>query len=169
MHCSSALFIALLAATLDYAISLNPFTAYVAPYSCDCFVHHLCVVSAGIGQGAGGKGTNFYICDKATTNQKEVEKAFLDFTEVRKDIAILLITQGVAQHIRHLVDAHTAAVSLPSILLIFPLAFTPLVTTLILRVKQVPAILEIPSKDAPYDPNQDSVMMRIQKKMNVGK
>lgn len=97
---------------------------------------------AGIGQGAGGKGTNFYICDKATTNQREVEKAFLEFTEVRKDIAILLITQGTAQHIRHLVDAHTAA---------------------------VPAILEIPSKDAPYDPNQDSVMLRIQKKMNVGK
>lgn len=69
------------------------------------------VVVIGIGQGAGGKGTNFYICDKATTNQRDVEKAFLDFTEVRKDIAILLITQGVAQHIRHLVDAHTAAVS----------------------------------------------------------
>ena len=68
-------------------------------------------VFLGIGQGAGGKGTNFYICDKATTNQREIEKAFLDFTEVRKDIAILLITQGVAQHIRHLVDAHTAAVS----------------------------------------------------------
>lgn len=69
------------------------------------------VIFSGIGQGAGGKGTNFYICDKATTNQKDVEKAFLEFTEVRKDIAILLITQGVAQHIRHLVDAHTAAVS----------------------------------------------------------
>jgi len=67
--------------------------------------------SPGIGQGAGGKGTNFYICDKSTTNQREVEKAFLEFTEARKDIAILLITQGVAQHIRHLVDAHTAPVS----------------------------------------------------------
>ena len=76
----------------------------------------------GIGQGAGGKGTNFYICDKSTTNQKEVERAFLDFTEVRKDIAILLITQGVAQHIRHLVDAHTAAVSLPFTSLLFTAA-----------------------------------------------
>ncbi len=34
---------------------------------------------------------------------------------------------------------------------------------------QIPTILEIPSKDAPYDPNQDSVMMRIQKKMSMGK
>ncbi len=87
------------------------FTSYIAPQRHDSSTQHSCIVFAGIGQGAGGKGTNFYICDKATTNQKEVEKAFLDFTEVRKDIAILLITQGVAQHIRHLVDAHTAAVS----------------------------------------------------------
>ena len=68
---------------------------------------------AGIGQGGGGKGKNFYICDKSSTNQKDVERAFLEFTEVRKDIAIVLITQGVAQHIRHLVDAHSAAVSCP--------------------------------------------------------
>ncbi len=129
--------------------------------------------SPGIGQGAGGKGTNFYICDKSTTNQREVEKAFLEFTEVRKDIAIVLITQGVAQHIRHLVDAHTAAVSrffsrpLPLSLLFSPIC--PHSPTLVLMLEQIPTILEIPSKDAPYDPNQDSVMMRIQKKMSMGK
>ena len=54
----------------------------------------------GIGQGAGGKGTNFYICDKATTNQREVEKAFLEFTKVRKDIAILLITQAAPREVQ---------------------------------------------------------------------
>jgi vacuolar-type H+-ATPase subunit F/Vma7 len=75
------------------------------------FLHLFPRFSLGIGQGAGGKGKNFYICDKSTTNQREIERAFLEFTEVRKDIAIVLITQGVAQHIRHLVDAHTAAVS----------------------------------------------------------
>lgn len=47
---------------------------------------------------------------------------------------MLLITQAVAGGIRHLIDAHAAP---------------------------IPAILEIPSKDAPYDPSQDSVLRRV--------
>lgn len=42
--------------------------------------------------------------------------------------------QTIAGMIRHLLDAYT---------------------------KPVPAILEIPSKDAPYDPSQDSVLQRV--------
>lgn len=42
--------------------------------------------------------------------------------------------QTIAGMIRHLLDAYT---------------------------KPVPAILEIPSKDAPYDPAQDSVLQRV--------
>ena len=47
---------------------------------------------------------------------------------------MLLINQVFAGMIRHLLDAYT---------------------------KPVPAILEIPSKDAPYDPSQDSILQRV--------
>lgn len=47
---------------------------------------------------------------------------------------MLLINQSIAATIRHLLDAYT---------------------------KPVPAILEIPSKDQPYDPLQDSILTRV--------
>lgn len=55
-----------------------------------------------------------------------------DFTN-RDDIAILLIQQGFANQIRHVVDSYK---------------------------KPLPAILEIPSKDTPYDPSKDSILSR---------
>ena len=64
-----------------------------------------------------------------------VEEAFEEFT-ARKDMAILLITQQVANDIRPLLDEYRQA---------------------------FPTILEIPSKDHPYDPAKDSVLKRIQK------
>ena len=51
-------------------------------------------------------------------------------------MAILLITQNVANDIRSLLDDYHQA---------------------------FPTILEIPSKDHPYDPSKDSVLKRIQK------
>jgi V-type H+-transporting ATPase subunit F len=56
-------------------------------------------------------------------------------------MAILLITQQVANDIRHLLDDYNQA---------------------------FPSILEIPSKDHPYDPSQDSVLKRIQKMFGDG-
>ena len=67
------------------------------------------------------------------TTQAAIEDAFREFT-TREDVAVLLITQAVAGGIRHLIDAHAAP---------------------------IPAILEIPSKDAPYDPSQDSILRRV--------
>lgn len=64
-----------------------------------------------------------------------MEEAFEEFTQ-RKDMAILLITQQVANDIRPLLDEYHQA---------------------------FPTILEIPSKDHPYDPAKDSVLKRIQK------
>ena len=69
----------------------------------------------------------------AETTLKQVEDAFKEFTS-RKDIAVLLITQAVASMIRQAVDSYS---------------------------KPIPAILEIPSKDQPYDPNQDSILSRV--------
>jgi V-type H+-transporting ATPase subunit F len=65
---------------------------------------------------------NFYIVNSSTPIS-EVEVAFNIFTKERGDIAILLITQTLAEKIRTLCDRYTQA---------------------------FPALLEIPSKEAPY-------------------
>ncbi|KAL7933697.1 vacuolar ATP synthase subunit F (V-ATPase F subunit) [Trichoderma chlorosporum] len=89
---------------------------------------------AGIGHVTTGAEAqkNFLIVD-GKTETAAIESAFTSFTE-RKDIGIVLINQHVADRIRHRVDAYTAA---------------------------FPTILEIPSKDHPYDPEKDSVMRRV--------
>ncbi|NWW97340.1 VATF ATPase, partial [Caloenas nicobarica] len=51
----------------------------------------------------------------------------------REDIGIILISQSLAELIRHAVEAH---------------------------VRPLPAVLEIPSKEHPYDPAKDSVLRR---------
>ncbi len=74
---------------------------------------------------------NFLVVDKHTTTT-EIEETFRAFLK-RDDIDIILINQNVAELIRHVIDSHTAP---------------------------VPSILEIPSKDHPYDPNKDSILRR---------
>ncbi|CZT03796.1 hypothetical protein WAI453_009057 [Rhynchosporium graminicola] len=78
---------------------------------------------------------NFLVVDSKTDNAA-IEEAFERFTSERKDIGILLINQHIAERIRHRVDAYTAA---------------------------FPALLEIPSKDHPYDPEKDSVLRRVRR------
>ncbi|KAH7053268.1 H(+)-transporting V1 sector ATPase subunit F [Neofusicoccum ribis] len=78
---------------------------------------------------------NFLVVD-SKTETSAIEAAFDKFTEERKDIAILLINQHIAERIRHRVDAYTAA---------------------------FPSLLEIPSKDHPYDPEKDSVLKRVRR------
>ncbi|KAL7004947.1 H(+)-transporting V1 sector ATPase subunit F [Cystobasidiomycetes sp. EMM_F5] len=72
---------------------------------------------------------------KPETSTSTLEAAFNDFTE-RPDIAILLINQHIAERIRPLMEQYTQA---------------------------FPAVLEIPSKDHPYDPSKDSVLRRVKK------
>ena len=69
------------------------------------------------------------VVDKNTPLQ-EIEDTLKTFIR-RDDISIILINQNVAEMVRHILDAHSAP---------------------------VPAILEIPSKDSPYDPNKDSIL-----------
>lgn len=64
----------------------------------------------------------------------KIEAAFLEYTQRRKDVGVVLITQRAASEVRHLVEAHNAA---------------------------VPALLEIPSSDAPYSAEADSVFQRV--------
>ncbi|PRQ41845.1 putative H(+)-transporting two-sector ATPase [Rosa chinensis] len=87
---------------------------------------------AGVGNVDLRRKTNYLIVDSKTT-MKQIEDAFKEFT-TKDDIAIVLISQYVANMIRFLVDSYN---------------------------KPVPAILEIPSKDHPYDPASDSVLSRV--------
>merc|ERR1711957_410237 len=82
----------------------------------------------------GGK-KNFMIVD-SKTQQKDVEDRFHELTS-RKDVAMILITQGCANDIRATVDAYSESGQV------------------------VPTILEIPSKEQPYDPRKDAVMQRV--------
>ncbi|GJC96842.1 V-type proton ATPase subunit F [Colletotrichum higginsianum] len=111
---------------------------------------------AGIGHVSTGadQEKNFLVVDNKTETSA-IESAFESFT-TRKDIGIVLINQHVshgrerrkpisgymltcgqiADRIRHRVDTYTAA---------------------------FPTVLEIPSKDHPYDPEKDSVLRRVRR------
>lgn len=87
---------------------------------------------AGMGNIDLRKKSNYLVVD-AKTPLKNIEQAFKEFT-ARDDVAIVLISQTVANMIRHVVDTYS---------------------------KVLPAVLEIPSKDNPYDPNQDALFQRV--------
>ncbi|KAJ3363648.1 H(+)-transporting V1 sector ATPase subunit F [Kappamyces sp. JEL0680] len=89
---------------------------------------------AGIGHVDTKQQPNFLVVD-AKTPLAKIEEAFEAFT-LRKDIAIILVNQHVADMIRPMIDAYSQA---------------------------FPTVLEIPSKDHPYDPAKDSVLKRISK------
>merc|ERR1711928_258722 len=74
---------------------------------------------------------NFMVVDKNTAIS-DIEDTLKSFIR-RDDIDIILINQNVAEMVRHVLDAHSAP---------------------------LPAILEIPSKDSPYDANKDSILRR---------
>ncbi|KAI8633371.1 ATPase, V1 complex, subunit F [Xylariaceae sp. FL1651] len=78
---------------------------------------------------------NFLVVDNKTETSA-IEAAFDSFTTQRKDIGIVLINQHVADKIRHRIDTYTAA---------------------------FPTVLEIPSKEHPYDPEKDSVLRRVRR------
>ncbi|KAG2368757.1 ATPase, V1 complex, subunit F [Suillus spraguei] len=89
---------------------------------------------AGIGHVNEHQRKNFLVVD-SKTQISTIEAAFQEFTQ-RKDIAIVLINQHIAEKIRPTVDRYQEA---------------------------FPTLLEIPSKDHPYDPSKDSVLKRVQK------
>ena len=86
---------------------------------------------AGVGHRT-AKGSNFLIV-KQDTKLQQVEEAFQNFT-TRDDIGIVLINQHIANDIRHVLKDYHAT---------------------------IPTVLEIPSKEHPYDPEQDYIMQRV--------
>ena len=89
-------------------------------------------VLAGVGH-RNVEGSNFLVVKEGETPLPIVEAAFIALTS-RSDIGILLINQHVANTIRHLVNEYT---------------------------QPFPTVLEIPSKDHPYDADKDSIMVRV--------
>mmetsp|Transcript_1068 Transcript_1068/g.957 ORF Transcript_1068/g.957 Transcript_1068/m.957 type:complete len:128 (-) Transcript_1068:135-518(-) len=76
--------------------------------------------------------TNFMVVDAKTTT-KQIEDTFKRFVK-SSNIAILLVNQHIAnQHLRHLINDYDQI---------------------------VPTILEIPSKDHPYEPKSDTIMQK---------
>ena len=91
----------------------------------------------GIGERNHKGETNFIIVDETTT-QKAIEEAFEKLLD-RPDIALILVSQAIADNdIRHLISAH---------------------------VNLLPVILEIPSKDKPYLPENDPELIRAAKQL----
>ena len=75
--------------------------------------------------------TNFLIVTKDTT-LSQIETAFKTYTE-REDVGIVLISQNVAEMIRNLIAEYEGI---------------------------VPTVLEIPSKDVPYEADKDSILIK---------
>eukprot|EP00123_Amoebidium_parasiticum_P005873 comp16957_c0_seq1/m.15569 comp16957_c0_seq1/g.15569 ORF comp16957_c0_seq1/g.15569 comp16957_c0_seq1/m.15569 type:complete len:119 (-) comp16957_c0_seq1:404-760(-) len=86
---------------------------------------------AGVGDVDQKKRQNYMIVKK-DTSAMDIEEAFKKFT-ARTDIAVVLINQHIANEIRYVLDKY---------------------------VTPVPAVLEIPSKEKPYDPSKDSILTR---------
>ncbi|XP_011943388.1 PREDICTED: V-type proton ATPase subunit F isoform X1 [Cercocebus atys] len=85
----------------------------------------------GIGELNKNRHPNFLVVEKDTTIN-EIEDTFRQFLN-RDDIGIILINQYIAEMVRHALDAHQ---------------------------QSIPAVLEIPSKEHPYDAAKDSILRR---------
>ena len=78
---------------------------------------------------------NYLIADKETTDE-QVRQAVSGWLD-SDDIAILLIAQNQAERVRDLIVAHQTD-----------------------EKKILPTVLEMPSKEEPYDPTKDPVLLK---------
>jgi V-type H+-transporting ATPase subunit F len=86
---------------------------------------------AGVGQ-RDSQGANFLVVDAKTT--KEGIEAFYTGLITRGDVGLVIMNASIANQIRSTISANRAP---------------------------IPMVLEIPSKDAPYDPKNDALMKRV--------
>jgi V-type H+-transporting ATPase subunit F len=95
----------------------------------------------GIGERGGKEGQrNYMICNKETSDQ-QLEEGFGQMI-ARNDIGILLISQSLAERVRNMIVEHQNN-----------------------EEKLLPSILEIPSKESPYDPTKDSMLVSAAQKL----
>lgn len=84
------------------------------------------------------RGQNFFVVSK-TTPLQDIESEFKRFV-ARPDIGVILICQHIANDIRHVIAEHA---------------------------EPLPCVLEIPSKDLPYDAEKDEVLQKINKSLGL--
>ena len=77
---------------------------------------------------------NFFIVDKDTTDS-QIDEVLRGMLD-RSEVGIVLISQNIAERVRNTIVEHE---------------------------KVLPTILEIPSKDSPYDPQKDTIVVRAAK------
>eukprot|EP00343_Euplotes_focardii_P008471 CAMPEP_0205819752 /NCGR_PEP_ID=MMETSP0206-20130828/2214_1 /ASSEMBLY_ACC=CAM_ASM_000279 /TAXON_ID=36767 /ORGANISM="Euplotes focardii, Strain TN1" /LENGTH=124 /DNA_ID=CAMNT_0053113677 /DNA_START=30 /DNA_END=404 /DNA_ORIENTATION=+ len=94
---------------------------------------------AGIGHRDAKNHVNFLVVEPEKTRHEDIVEAFKSYT-VRKDISIILINQVIAEEIRYVLDDYD---------------------------KTIPTVLEIPSKERPYDEAKDPIMQRVLKLLGV--
>ena len=97
----------------------------------------------------------------AKTDNASIEAAFDRFTTERKDIGIVLINQ----HVSHATGSSIHAASWIAMLTYIPtLQVADRIRYRVDTYTQAfPTVLEIPSKDHPYDPEKDSVLRRVRR------
>ena len=91
---------------------------------------------AGVGQRDGQGNANFLVVD-SKSKRSDIEEAFTAFT-MRKDMAVIVLNQHIAEEIRPALKEYASTGQV------------------------IPTVLEIPSKDHPYDPKKDALMQRVQ-------
>ncbi|KAI5307521.1 H(+)-transporting V1 sector ATPase subunit F, partial [Ascosphaera atra] len=106
---------------------------------------------------------NFLVVD-SKTETSTIEKAFDDFTQRRKDIGILLINQ----HVRPFAKGLFWWIPSPEVTSVLTFYGCYQIAERIREkldafTEAFPAVLEIPSKDHPYDPDKDSVLRRVRR------
>ena len=94
----------------------------------------------GMGQRDNNGKTNYYMSSKETTDE-ELEAALQAYLEDPK-IAIVFIAQNLAERVRNVINEHLND-----------------------EEKILPTIMEIPSKEAEYDPTKDSMLVQAATKL----
>ena len=90
---------------------------------------------AGVGQREASGTSNFLVVD-SKTKRSDIEDMFTSFIH-RKDIGVIVLNQHIAEDIRPSLKEYQATGSV------------------------IPTVLEIPSKDHPYDPEKDALLQRV--------
>uniref|UniRef100_A0A7S0BLT2 V-type proton ATPase subunit F n=1 Tax=Rhodosorus marinus TaxID=101924 RepID=A0A7S0BLT2_9RHOD len=88
---------------------------------------------SGIGNIDSSKNANFFVVDLKETSISSIEDAFKRFTR-DSNMAVVLINQNIANEIRAEINSFK---------------------------KPIPAVLEIPSKEHPYNATQDGILQRV--------
>ena len=124
---------------------------------------------AGVGNATGGVPDNFFVVEQYTA-QAAVADAFKKYT-TDPDISVLLISQvrSLFQHPRVCAESENAVAAAALVLTRMAREISPQDVAGTIRwliddfEAPVPAILEIPTKSKPYDPEQDPTYTRIKR------